>query len=601
MCPPLPKRSDVNPADTWDMHSIYPSEEAWQAEMTYIGQQLPELQRFCGRLNERPAVLADWFQASEDVKLRLGKVQIYASGFRDVDTADQQAVARYDAVQTLTGLVMTALSFAEPELLAIGVVKLRGWLALEPRLAHYGQYFDMLERRTAHIRSTEVEEILGLASSPMAAARDTHGILADAELSFRPAISEDGTEHPVAQGTIDALLDDPDRSLRRTAWESYADGSLAYQNTMASCMATGVKQDVFVARARRYDSALQSALAETFIPEKVYHNALDTFRRNIPVWHRYWRLRQRVLGDQPLAVYDILAPLAASPRVPFTQALEWITAGLAPLGDTYVQTLVRGVREQRWVDIYPNQNKCSGAYSSGKAGTNPYILLNYTDDVGSLSALTHELGHSMHTYLAYRNQPFVYGDYGIFVAEVASNLNQALVRDYLLRTYPERDLQIALCQEAMGNLHRYLFLMPTLARFELELHARAERGEALTAEVMNGLLAGFFAEGYGGLVEMDEARVGITWAQFPHHLYANFYVFQYSTGIAAAQALARGILAGAAGAAERCLAFLSAGGSLYPLDALRLAGVDMSQPEPMDAAYRYLEQVVARLEGLLLN
>jgi oligoendopeptidase F len=595
----LPKRADVNPAATWDMHSIYPSDEAWQFELDYITQQLPILQRFCGRLVEGPTILADWYQVSEDVQLRLGKVRIYAGGFRDVDTTDQQAAARYDAVQNLAAMVMTTLSFAEPELLAIGLDKLRSWLVLEPRLAHYGHYLDTLEQRTTHIRSADVEEVLGLAIAPLSAARDTHGILSDAEVPFRPALSEDGTEHIVAQGTIDALLLGSDRKLRRTAWESYADGSLSFQNTMASCMAVGVKQDVFMARARCYNSSLQSALAETFIPEAVFHNVLDTFQRNIPVWHRYWRLRQRVLGEQPLAVYDIQAPFAASPQVPFAQAMEWIIAGLAPLGDEYVQALVRGVRDQRWVDIYPNQCKSSGAFSTGAAGTYPFILLNYADNVDSLSALAHELGHSMHSYYTWRSQPYIYADYGIFVAEVASNLNQALVRDYLLRTHPERDLQIALCQEALGNLHRYLFLMPILARFELEVHERVERGEALTAEVMNNLLAGIFAEGYGGLVQMDEPRIGITWAQFPHHLYANFYVYQYATGIAAAQSLAGGILKHEPGAAERYLAFLSAGSSLYPLEALRLAGVDMSQPEPMDAAYRYLEQIIARLEGLL--
>jgi oligoendopeptidase F len=601
MSPQLPKRSEVNPADTWDMSSVYPSDEAWKEEIAYLNRQLPLLKSYAGRLGEGPVVLADWFAASEDAATRLGKVQIYASGFREVDTADHQAAARYDSAQNVTTLVATALSFAEPELLAIGVDRLRDWLGLEPRLAHYAHYLEVLAQRASHIRSPEVEEVLSLAGAPLAAARDTHGILSDADLTFRPALSQDGVEHTVAQGTIDALLLNPDRTLRRNAWESYADGSLNLQNTMANCMATGVKQDVFTARARRYDSALQSALAETFIPEEVYRNALDTFRRNIPVWHRYWRLRQRVLGEEKLAVYDIAAPLAKSPRVPFNQAVEWIAAGLAPLGQDYVRTLVRGVREQRWVDIYPNQGKSSGAFSTGKPGTFPFLLLNYTDDVDSLSALTHELGHSMHSYLAAHNQPFVYGDYGIFVAEVASNLNQALVRDYLLRTQPERDLQIALCQEALGNLHRYLFLMPTLARFELETHELTERGEALTAGVMDSLLAKLFGEGYGGLVEMDAERIGITWAQFPHHLYANFYVYQYSTGIAAAQALARGILAGTPGAAENYLAFLSAGSSLYPLDALRLAGVDMRQPEPMDAAYRYLEQVITRLEELLFG
>jgi len=279
--------------------------------------------------------------------------------------------------------------------------------------------------------------------------------------------------------------------------------------------------------------------------------------------------------------------------------VELVSEGLQPLGQEYVSTMRRGLLEERWVDVYPSRGKRAGAFSTGMPGTYPYVLLNYTDDLESLSTLAHELGHSMHSHYTWESQPYIYCDYSIFVAEVASNTNQALVRDHLFRTVPDRDLQISLIEEAMSNFHRYLFLMPTLARFELEIHERVERGEALTAEGMSALMADLFGEAYGGEVVMDAARVGITWAQFPTHLYANFYVYQYTTGIAAARALAEGMLAGEDGAVERYLAFLRAGSSLYPLDALRLAGVDMTSPEPIERAYAYVGELTDRLERLL--
>jgi oligoendopeptidase F len=284
--------------------------------------------------------------------------------------------------------------------------------------------------------------------------------------------------------------------------------------------------------------------------------------------------------------------------VPFEQAVEWITEGMRPLGDEYADTLRRGVLDERWVDVYPNKGKRSGAYSSGVQGTRPFILMSYTDDLFSLSTLAHELGHSMHNYHSSHAQPFVYTRYGLFLAETASNFNQAMVRAHLMEV-KDPDFQIALIEEAMSNFHRYFFLMPALARFELEIHERVERGEGLTADSMIQLMAELFREGYGNEVEIDEQEVGITWAQFPGHLYANFYVYQYATGISAAHALARGILDGKSGAAENYLRFLQAGGSLYPLDALKLAGVDMTSPEPVEETFAVLSNLVDRLEDLL--
>jgi oligoendopeptidase F len=389
--------------------------------------------------------------------------------------------------------------------------------------------------------------------------------------------------------------------VRRTAWESYADGHLAAKNTMANALSAGVKQDVFRARARRYNASLEAALTPPNIPTAVFHNLIDVFRRNLPTWHRYWRLRKAVLGVEHLHEYDIKAPLVEGKiEVSYRQAVDWICAGMAPLGQEYVDVLRRGALEERWVDIYPNKGKRLGAFSYGGPGTHPFIMMSYNDDIFSLSTLAHELGHSLHSYYSWRTQPTIYARYTLFAAEVASNFNQALVRDYLLRTQPDRAFQIAVIEEAMSNYHRYFFIMPTLARFELDLHERAERGEPLTATVMNELMADLFAEGYGDDLAMDRARVGSTWAQFSTHLYANFYVYQYATGISGANALAQGVLNGDAGAVERYLEFLRAGGSHYPLDALRRAGVDLSTPEPVEAAFAVLADYVDRLETLLL-
>jgi oligoendopeptidase F len=388
--------------------------------------------------------------------------------------------------------------------------------------------------------------------------------------------------------------------VRRTAWESYADAHLAFKNTMANSLAAGIKQDVLRARVRRYDSSIEAALFPNNIPLAVFHNLIDVFKRNLPTWHRYWRLRRKALGVETLHEWDIKAPLAdAKVNVPYAQAVDWICAGMAPLGEEYVTVLRRGCLQERWVDIYPNKGKRLGAFSYGGPGTHPFIMMSYNDDLFSASTLAHELGHSLHSYLSWQTQPLIYARYTLFAAEVASNFNQALVRDHLLRTQTERDFQIGVIEEAMSNYHRYFFIMPTLARFELELHERAERGQPLTADSFTGLMADLFAEGYGDDLVLDRQRTGSTWAQFSTHLYSNFYVYQYATGIAGAHALAKGILDKQEGAVDRYLEFLRAGGSRYPLDALASAGVDLRSPEPVEIAFGLLADYVERLEKLL--
>jgi oligoendopeptidase F len=595
----LRKRQEVPVEYTWDTANIYVNDDAWEAAIAAVQEQLPSLASFQGRLGNSPAVLVAWLDQVDLLVSALGKIYNYAGMFQSVDSADQAASARVDRARGLYGRALAMVAYGEPEVLAIGLERLRQWMEQEPRLAVFDHYFDDLFYRQAHVRSAEVEEVLGQVVDPFGTASATHGVLADTDIVFQPARSSSGESLEVAQSTINALLTHADGEVRRTAWESYSDAHLAFKNTMANCLAAGVKQDVFRARVRRYPSALEAALSPNHIPAAVFHNTLNTFRRNLPTWHRYWRVRRQALGYDKLHVYDIKAPLtAATPKVPYRQAISWIVEGMRPLGEEYTSTMRRGLMEQRWVDIYPNQGKRMGAYSSGVKGTHPFIFMSYSDDLFSLSTLAHELGHSMHSYYTWQSQPQIYADYSMFVAEVASNFNQALVRAYLLENNLDREFQIALIEEAMANFHRYFFIMPILAIFELEIHERTERGEALTADVLIGRMAELFREGYGDEVEFDHDRIGITWAEFHTHLYSNFYVYQYTTGIAGAHALAADILAQKPGAAENYLAFLKVGSSVYALDALKLAGVDMASPEPVEKTFAVLAGIVDRLEKL---
>ncbi len=602
MATQLPTRDQIPDRFKWDLTAIYVDDAAWEADMAVVQAMLPDMQAQEGHLAEGPTVVAAFLAQLERIYYLVGRIRVYAHSAYAVDTTDQVAAGKNARAIGLYAQVAGALAFAEPELLQIGAETLQRWAAEEPALAIYRHYFDSLARRAEHVRSQEVESLLGQLTDPFHTAVGIHGVLANADLVFAPArpSDPDAPEQPVAQGTFEALETNPDRELRRTGFESYADGHLAYKNTMAACMMTGVKQDVFMARARRYSSALEAALAPNFVPTEVYHNVVDTFRRNLPIWHRYWDVRRRALGYETLHPYDLQAPLRTDkPHVPYEQAVEWVLEGLAPLGEAYLAQARRGLLEDRWVDAYPNQGKTAGAFSTGAPGTAPMILMSYSDDLFSLSTLAHELGHSMHSYLSWETQPFIYADYTIFVAEVASNLNQALVRQHLLATKPEPAFQIGLIEEAMANYYRYFFLMPTLARFELEIHERVERGEPLTADGLIDLMASLFAEGYGDQVVMDHDRVGIIWAEFHTHLYYNFYVYQYTTGISAAHALAERITNGGPAEVEAYLAFLKAGNSRYPLDLLRQTGVDMTSPAPIQVAFDDLAALIERLDQLM--
>jgi len=592
-------RSEIAKAYTWNDENVFPTMADWESACDSVPQEVSALKAFQGRLGESADTLAAFYALAEPLQIKVYKIQVYAGMFASVDSLNQTYTMMAGRAQGLIGMALGALGFVEPELLAIGREKLAEWGKSNAKIAEYQHAYDDLFRRQAHVRSSEVEELLGMLSDVRRQPYGTYGMLTDTDLQYRPATDSAGNTHAVTQGMLQAHLNNTDRELRRTAYESFTDGHLSVKNTLASNLVGAVKLDVFYARARRFDTALEASLFENNIPKEAFFNLIDTFKKNIPTWHRYWDVRRKMLGVETLQPYDVWAPLTAqNPVVSYEQAVEWISAGMSPLGEHYVETLRRGCLQDRWVDVYPNAGKRQGAFSSGSYGTFPFIMMSYNDNLLSMSTLAHELGHSMHSYLTNHTQPLAYADYSLFVAEVASNFNQAMVRDYLRKAKADdRNFQIALIEEAMSNFHRYFFIMPTLARFELEVHTRIEQGKGVNANILNGLMADLFAEGYGDSMGFDRERVGITWGTFLH-MYLNYYVYQYATGISAAHALAARVLSGEEGAAQRYVEFLSMGSSHYPIDALKHAGVDMMTPQAVETTFGVLSSMVDQLEAL---
>lgn len=595
----IPERSEVPVEETWKLESIFESIEAWEKAIEVVKGQIPGLASYKGRLSDGPEVLVEFLEKWETALRLVGKIFEYGSLPSAVDTTDQNAIGRAGQARAIYIKIMAAVSYLDPELISIGFEKLYEWCDQDKTLNVFRFYFEKLERSKKHVRSAEVEELLAAVSEPLEEFYQIHNALTNADMKFTNATSSDGSDIELGQSNIGALITNNDRKVRETSWKNYADGYLSMKNTLSGTQKGVIQKDVFNARAHGFSSSLNASLFPNNVPDVVFHNLMKVFKDNLPVWHKYWQVRKRFHGFEEFNVWDIKTPLSTkNPRITYEEAVNWICEGMAPLGEEYVQYLRNGCIKERWVDRAVNKGKSQGAFSSGVYDTQPFIMMSFNEDVFSLSTLAHELGHSMHTLYSNKTQPYVYSDYALFVAEVASNFNQAMVRDYLFKTRNDPAFQLALIEETMSNFYRYFFIMPILAQWELAMHERVEHGKALNSDIMSKVCADLFAEGYGDFVSYNEEQVGITWAQFPH-MYMDYYVYQYATGISGAHALVDLVLSKKPQAAENYLAFLSAGGSLYPLDALKLAGVDLTSPEPVEKAFAFLSNVVDRLDNLI--
>ena len=594
-------RNKIDKKYKWNAESAYASADAWEKETRQILEEVAKVKEYQGRLAESAEVLLEAMRASEDLIQRAYKAYVYASFAYSVETTDPEAGGMLGKAQGVIGQVAGAVAFIQPETLTIGREKLEEWMNQNENLAIYRHNFEDLFRQQAHVRSAEVEEILGMVSDPLQGASNSTSMLTNADFKFKSVKDRKGNVIEVTQGNYDTqLMQNPDRKVRKAAYESYMDKYVEHKNTLATNLETSVKTNVFNMRVRRHDSTLSASLFNLNIPTDVFHNLLETFKKNLPVWHRYFAIRRKALGLKKLTYYDMWAPISKKKvKVPYEEGVKLICESLAPMGKEYVDTVRRGCLKDRWVDVYPNKGKSHGAFSTGVQGTYPFIMTSYTDEVGSMSVLAHELGHSMHSYLTWQHQPFVYAGYSLFAAEVASNFHQAMMRGHLLNTIKDKNFQIALIEEAVGgNFFRYFFQMPTLARFELEIHQRAERGEPLTADSMVDLMADLFAEGFGPNFDMDRQRVGMTWSTFSH-LFADYYVYAYATGISGAHAAAGRILRGEPNAVEDYLGFLKSGSSDYSLNVLKKAGIDLTTPKAVEETFAVMEDYIDRLEKLL--
>ncbi|WP_374722679.1 oligoendopeptidase F [Peribacillus tepidiphilus] len=594
----LPARNEIAIEDTWRLEDIFATDEDWEKEFSLVKKEIKKAQSFKGTLGESADQLYAALQFQDSLTERLGKLYAYAHMRYDQDTTNSFYQGMDDRIKTVYTQASSELSYIVPEILSIEEEKLKQFLQEKEGLRLYEHALDEINLQRPHVLSAEQEALLAQASEVMNASSNTFGMLNNADLEFPSIKDEDGEEVQITHGRYIRFLESEDRRVREDAFKAVYKTYGKFQNTFASTLAGTVKKDNFNAKVRHYNSARHAALSNNNIPESVYDNLVNTVNENLHLLHRYVDLRKKVLGIEELHMYDLYTPLVkdVKMKVTYDEAKEYLLKGLAPLGEEYVNVLKEGFNN-RWVDVHENKGKRSGAYSSGAYGTNPYILMNWQDNVNNLFTLAHEFGHSVHSYYTRKYQPYPYGNYSIFVAEVASTCNENLLNDYLLKTIDDDKKRLYLLNHYLEGFRGTVFRQTMFAEFEHLIHMKAQEGEALTAELLTKEYYALNKKYFGDNIHIDE-EIGLEWARIPHFYY-NYYVYQYATGFSAATALSKQILEEGQPAVERYLEFLKAGSSDYPIEVLKKAGVDMTKAEPIEDALKVFEEKLTEMEELL--
>ncbi|MED3936082.1 oligoendopeptidase F [Priestia megaterium] len=594
----LPSRSEIKVEDTWKLEDIFASDDAWEKEFEEVKALIPQMEKFKGKLGESAQTLYDALQEQDELTMRVSKLYTYAHMRYDQDTTNSFYQGLNDRIKTLYTQIASALSYVTPEILSIEESKIKQYMAEHKELKLYAHALDEITRERPHILSESEEALLAQASEVLGSSSNTFGMLNNADLEFPSIKDENGEEVEITHGRYIRFLESSDRRVREEAFKAVYETYGKFKNTFASTLSGTVKKDNFSARVRHYNSARHSALSTNNIPEEVYDNLVKTVNDNLHLLHRYIDLRKKVLGIEELHMYDLYTPLVKDVKmeVTYEEAKDYILKGLKPLGEDYLNVLKEGF-ENRWVDVHENKGKRSGAYSSGTYGTNPYILMNWQDNVNNLFTLAHEFGHSVHSYYTRKTQPYPYGDYSIFVAEVASTCNEALLNDYLLKTIDDEKQRLYLLNHYLEGFRGTVFRQTMFAEFEHDVHVRAQKGEPLTPELLTKLYYDLNKKYFGDNLVIDE-EIGLEWARIPHFYY-NYYVYQYATGFSAAAALSKQILEEGNAAVERYVGFLKSGSSDYPIEVLKKAGVDMTTSQPIEEALAVFEEKLTEMERLL--
>ncbi|WP_068676497.1 oligoendopeptidase F [Oceanobacillus sp. Castelsardo] len=596
----LPKREEVPVEKTWKLEDIFENDDLWKKEFEQLQKDIPEITKFQGKLSESADNLYNLLILQDDLGQRLGKLYTYAHMRYDQDTTNSFYQAMNAQADTVLTLASSSMSYVVPEILAMDETKLESFLQEKKELQEYKKVLDEINRQRPHVLSEKEEVLLAEASEALSTGSQTFSMLNNADLTFPAVKDENGEEIDLTHGRYSRFMESKDRRVREDAFKAMYDTYGKFKNTFASTLSGTVKTHNFSAKVRNYDSARQSALDNNNIPEEVYDNLVAAVNDKLPLLHRYTELRKKVLGVDELHMYDIYTPLVkdVEMKISYEEAKDYVLKGLKPLGEEYGKILEQSF-ESRWIDVVENKGKRSGAYSSGTYGTNPYILLNWQDNVNNTFTLAHELGHSLHSYYTRKNQPYRYGNYSIFVAEVASTCNEALLNDYMLKNLEDEKEKLYLLNHFLEGFRGTVFRQTMFAEFEHDIHVQAQNGEALTADKLTEIYYALNKKYYGNAVVSDE-EIGLEWARIPHFYY-NYYVYQYATGYSAATALANQILTEGTPAVDRYLEFLKAGSSDYPIQVLKKAGVDMTSKQPILGALDVFEEKLNEMEKLLLN
>jgi oligoendopeptidase F len=595
----LPARSEIVVEDTWRLEDIFASDDTWEKEFQEVKALIPHVKDFEGKLGESAGSLYEALQFQDGLLERLGKLYAYSHMRYDQDTTNSFYQGLDDRMKSLYAQAASGLAFIVPEILSIDEEKLKGFLNEKEELKLYEHSLEEINLQRPHVLPAEQEALLAEASEALGAAENTFGMLNNADLEFPSIKDENGVEVEVTHGRFTTFLESADSRVRRDAFQAVYETYGKFRNTFSSTLSGNVKKDNFYARVRNYSSARAAALSDNNIPESVYDNLVSTINEHLPLLHRYVKLRKRVLGLNELHMYDLYTPLVKDVKmeISYEEAKDMILKGLAPLGEEYVGILKEGF-ENRWVDVHENKGKRSGAYSSGAYGTNPYVLMNWQNNINNLFTLAHEFGHSVHSYYTRKTQPYPYGNYSIFVAEVASTTNESLLNDYLLNTIEDEQKRIYLLNHYLEGFRGTVFRQTMFAEFEHLIHQKAQNNEALTAESLTNDYYELNKKYYGTEDIVVDEEIGLEWSRIPHFYY-NYYVYQYATGFSAAAALSKGILTEGDPAVERYIGFLKAGSSDYPIEVLKKAGVDMTSKKPVEDALKVFEEKLTELEKLL--
>jgi len=593
----LPLRKEIEEEYKWNLEDIYNTDEEWEEAFKKVKELLEKVEDYKGKLTASGKDLLNGLELIMEIQEIVSRLYAYAHMRQDEDTNNQTYQALYNRAQGLYNEVSSATSFMVPEILTLSRPEIEKYIAETEGLELYHHLLDNILRQKDHYLSANEEKLLAMAGDVTQGPDNIFSMLNNADLVFPTIKDEKGEEVRVTHGRYIQFMQNKDRRVRKEAFKALYSKYDEFINTFASTLNTAVKGHIFYARARNYNSALEAALGDDNVPVDVYQNLIKTVKDNIEPMHRYVSLRKKLLNLDELHMYDIYTPLVPEleMKIPYEEAKELVLKGLQPLGDEYLEILKKGF-DNGWIDVYENKGKRSGAYSSGCYGVHPYVLLNYTDNLENVLTLAHEMGHALHTYYSNENQPFVYANYKIFVAEVASTLNESLLIHYLLEETDDEIRKKYLINNYLEGFRGTVFRQTMFAEFEKIIHEEAEKGVPLTPKYLKEIYYQLNRDYYGPEIHLDD-EIALEWARIPHFYY-NFYVYKYATGFSAATALANMILNDGQPAVDKYLNFLKSGDSDYPINILRTAGVDMNSPAPIESAISVFKEYVEKMESM---